>query len=409
VNASVTGAAAAAFTLPLVIPTNLAAASPTTIDYNLRQPYSSQSNLTVEQQLPWGTTLQMSYAMTRGIKLYRRAEQNPRIPLGTPVNGTCVNTGKTTFNLSSPYCFLGTEPRINPVWTTSIAQLVADSNSWYHGLQVQLRKRMSRGLQFQSSYTWSKAIDETQGMTDAENAASHYAAANGFSRGMDKGPSSFDIRHNWSFNALYALPRANMTGFAGGMLNGWRLGGIVRMRSGLPFSPALGANRSNSGTLNGPGGLDRPDYLPGANAADITSGTSHSYDGKACATAGAQLGTPNLWFDPCAFGLPAAGFFGNAGRNSMRGPSLSNVDFSITKDTPLRMLGEAGRLEFRMETFNLFNHASFATPEVGVADSPNAAVIFPGNATVTRLSSAGVIQRTSTLSRQIQFALKILF
>jgi hypothetical protein len=76
------------------------------------------------------------------------------------------------------------------------------------------------------------------------------------------------------------------------------------------------------------------------------------------------------------------------------------------------MLGESGRLEFRMETFNLFNHANFATPEVGVADTPNAAVVFPGSATAAteaRLSSVGIIQRTSTLSRQIQFALKILF
>ena len=91
---------------------------------------------------------------------------------------------------------------------------------------------------------------------------------------------------------------------------------------------------------------------------------------------------------------------------------MSNVDFSISKDTPLKMLGEAGRLEFRMETFNLLNHANFATPEVGVADTANAAVIFPGSATAAteqRLPSVGQILKTSTQSRVIQFALKILF
>jgi hypothetical protein len=206
------------------------------------------------------------------------------------------------------------------------------------------------------------------------------------------------------------LPRTQKEGFVGGLLNGWRLGGIARYRTGLPFSPVLGANRSGSGTLNGPSGLDRPDFLPGVVASNITSGVS-----SGCSRIGGNIapgtpvGTPDLWFDPCAFGLPNAGFFGNAGRNSLRGPTLANVDFSITKDTRVKFLGEAGNLEFRMETFNLFNHANFATPEVGVADSPNAAVVFPGNATASRLSSVGIIQRTSTTSRQIQFALKLIF
>jgi len=414
VTSTTGGPAADAFSFPLKIPTALSAASPTGLDYNLKQPYSSQSNLTLEQELPWQTTLQLSYAMTRGIKLLRHAEQNPTIPYGTPVNGACVNSGGPVKYLSTPYCFTGTEPRINTVWN-SMNQVVADSNSWYHGLQFQLRKRMSRGLQFQSSYTWSKSIDETENLTDAENEASHFAVANGLNRGMDKAPSSFDIRHNYSFNALYALPRnANATGLVGGLVNGWRLGGIFRYRTGLPFSPALGAARSRSGTLNGPAGLDRPDYLPGVVASDLISGTS-----SGCARSGGDIapgtpvGTPDLWFDPCGFGLPAAGFFGNAGRDSMRGPNLSNLDFSITKDTPLRMLGEAGRLEFRVETFNLFNHASFKTPAVGVADSAAAGVVFPGNpASIgqeARLDSVGIIQGTSTLSRQIQMALKIVF
>src|SRR5207248_4170113 len=107
----------------------------------------------------------------------------------------------------------------------------------------------------------------------------------------------------------------------------------------------------------------------------------------------------------CGFALPSLGFLGNAGRNSLREPGLSNVDFSISKDTRLRFLGEGGRLEFRAEAFNLFNHANFATPEVGVADQPNAAVVFPGSTsalTELPLSTAGTILKTATASRQIQ-------
>ncbi|OFV92709.1 MAG: hypothetical protein A3H28_09965 [Acidobacteria bacterium RIFCSPLOWO2_02_FULL_61_28] len=411
--------AAAAFTLPLTLPLtgNISAGG---IDYNLQQPHSFQANLSVEQALPWNMALNVTTAYTRGINLYRRTEGNPTTPLGTPsvVNGvnTCLSTGATTFNPTGTHCWLATDTRrLNLAWGTA-NRLVADSNSWYNGLQVGLRKRMTHGFQFEMNYTYSKVIDETQGIIDAENTASHPAASDPWNRGRDRGPSSFDLHHNWSFNTLYALPRiSNASGVVGGLVNGWRLGGIMRVRTGFPFSPVLNANRSRSLTLNGPGGLDRPDFLPGVVAGDLTSGTSRGClnpNGTTFVAAGTPVGTPDLWFDPCAFALPSAGFLGNAGRNSMRGPGLSNVDFSISKDTPLKMLGEAGRLEFRMETFNLLNHANFATPEVGVADTANAAVIFPGSATAAteqRLPSVGQILKTSTQSRVIQFALKLLF
>jgi hypothetical protein len=269
-------------------------------------------------------------------------------------------------------------------------------------------------LQFQSNYTWSKVTDETQGIVDAENTASHFGAADPWNRNRDRSPSSFDLRQNWSLNALYALPQfSNAGGFKGGLVNGWRLSGIGRVRTGFPFSPVLNGNRSLSKALGGSGtnGLDRPDFLPGVTADSLTSGVSRGCGSIASGTA---VGTPNLWYDPCGFALPSLGFLGNAGRNSMRGPGLSNVDFSISKDTRLRFLGEGGRLEFRAETFNLFNHANFATPEVGVADQPNAAVVFPGSTSPSvrseaPLPTAGTILKTSTTSRQIQFALKILF
>ncbi|MEQ1946720.1 MAG: TonB-dependent receptor [Bryobacteraceae bacterium] len=410
---TVSGGAAANFTLPLVLPTGPGSRSAGGVDFNVQQPYSFQSNFSVEQALFWDMALSVTYANTRGINLYRRTEGNPRVPLGTPtvVNGAnfCASQGATTFNPTGVHCWLGTENRLNTNWADA-SRLVADSNSYYHGLQIGLRKRFNHGLQFQSNYTFSKAIDETQGIVDAENTASHFAASDPFNRRTDRGPSSFDLNHNWSLNALYALPKFSVNGAMSNLVNGWRLGGIIRVRTGFPFTPVLGANRSRSAALGGPAGLDRPDYLPGVDASALTSGVS-----VGCArsgsniAAGTPVGTPNLWFDPCAFGLPSAGFLGNAGRNSMRGPGLSNVDFSISKDTPLKFLGEQGRLEFRMETFNLFNHANFATPEVGVADSYAAAVVFPGNDSTARSATVGEILKTATQSRQIQFALKILF
>jgi hypothetical protein len=224
---------------------------------------------------------------------------------------------------------------------------------------------------------------------------------------LDRGPSSFDVTHNWSFNTIYRLPQLSSSGGVGGILNGWWMSSVLRFRTGLPFTPVLGSNRSRSGAYEGPGGLDRPNLVPGIKASEITSGVSRGCDHI---PAGTPVGTPNLWFDPCAFTLPAPGFLGTAGRNMLRGPGLFNLDFSLSKDTPLGFLGEDGRLEFRAEFFNILNHANFATPEVGVADTPAAAVIFPGAATgERRLTTVGEILKTSTQSRQIQFGLKFLF
>jgi outer membrane receptor protein involved in Fe transport len=409
------------FAIPLVFPSGPGARSANGTDFNLGQPYSIQSNLTIERELPWDMATTVSYVGNRGVHLYRRTEGNPLIPAGTPgvdANGNrvCRNAGPVAFDPTGPKCWLGTEPRVNRNWDFA-SRVQADSNSFYNALQVQLRKRLTRGLQLQGSYTYSKAIDETQGLVDAENLTSHYAASDPFNRLRDRGVSSFDVTHTFSLNMIYRLPRLiSSTGPVGGLANGWWVSGILRVNSGFPFTPTLAANRSRSGVLGNARGLDRPDLVPGIKASDITKGTSRGCDFIA---PGTPIGTPNLWFDPCAFTLQPDGFLGTAGRNIVRGPSLTNLDLSMAKDTGLRMLGENGKLEFRAEVFNILNHANFATPEIGLGDTPSAALVFPGSASEVgpngslvpqqRLPSVGRILKTITPSRQIQFSLKVLF
>ncbi|HYR91200.1 MAG TPA: TonB-dependent receptor [Terriglobia bacterium] len=409
------------FTLPLVFPAGPGARSAGGPNFDLGQPYSVQSNFTIERELPWDMAATVSYVGNRGTHLYRRTEGNPLIPAGTPgvdANGNrvCRNAGPVAFDPTGPKCWLGTETRVNRNWDAA-SRIQSDSNSFYNALQVQLRKRLGRGLQFQGSYTYSKAIDETQGLVDAENLTSHYAASDPFNRLLDRGVSSFDITHNWSFNTIYRLPQLISSGGpVGGLLNGWWVSGIFRVNNGLPFTPTLGANRSRSGVLGNARGLDRPDLVAGIKAADINKGTSRGCDFIA---PGTPVGTPNLWFDPCAFTIPPDGFLGTAGRNIVRGPGLTNLDFSMAKDTPLRMFGENGKLEFRAEVFNILNHANFATPEIGLGDTLSAALVFPGSPSEfgsggnlipqQRLPSVGKILRTITPSRQIQFSLKLMF
>ena len=111
------------------------------------------------------------------------------------------------------------------------------------------------------------------------------------------------------------------------------------------------------------------------------------------------LGGPSLYFDPCAFTIPAAGFLGTAGRNLLRVPGFANLDFSLVKDTGLSFV-EGGKLQFRAEIFNILNRANF--------DPPNRIAYAAVQNVEAPLGNAGTITSAAT-SRQVQFALKVLF
>ena len=191
---------------------------------------------------------------------------------------------------------------------------------------------------------------------------------------------------------------------AGKLLNGWMASGILSLRTGFPIEPRLGSNRSRSKSLSGSfgGTTDRPDLVAGRTNDDITQGTSTGCLGVPIGT---KLGGPERYFDPCAYTIPAAGFLGTAARNSLVGPGLANLDLSLVKETALGFLGEAGKLEFRAEFFNILNRVNFGNPN---------ATIFAGSST-TQLgpyveapaSSGATITGTRGTSRQIQFALKL--
>ena len=156
------------------------------------------------------------------------------------------------------------------------------------------------------------------------------------------------------------------------LVSGWQWSGAFTAQSGFPFTPLVGSNASGTGDTQNP---DVPNWNP-------------DFKGPVV------LGRLDQWFDPRAFLMPAAGTFGNVARGSFNGPGLWNLDTSLAKRFAV---SEQMRMEFRAEAFNVFNHANFGSPN---------AIVFTGN---SYSSSAGVITATSTTSRQIQFALKLLF
>ena len=209
------------------------------------------------------------------------------------------------------------------------------------------------------------------------------------------GPSLFHVANVFVTNGTYTLPWANrLTGVQGAILKGWQLNGIFTMRSGSPGLLLLGFN--NSRNLQAGGGLaDRPDLRPGFSN-NPTKGTTKGCIGI---PAGKKLGTPELWYDPCAFALPEPGTYGNVGRMTIIGPGYANVDMGLTKNFAVR---EGQSLSFRAEFFNLLNHPNFRVP----AGNRNPVI---SDASGNARADAGRITDVVGTSRQIQFGLKYTF
>jgi hypothetical protein len=338
------------------------------VQWDIKVPNVHVWNFNIQRQF-WGdTVLTAGYAGSRGVHLLRSGDINLRTPVQQP-DGT--------------YLFSPTGPRKNTAFTT-IELKSSDGNSWYNSGILEIRKRW-RGLTAQSSYTWSRNIDTTQASTffsDATNSTTNaMPELPGFN--YNKGLADFNSSHNWVFNAMYSLPSGNHW-----TLSGWQVSSIINARTGNPVTVFLQNNWSASGWAPsiGPGlGFDRPSLAPG-----FTHET-------------AVLGRPEQWFDPRAFVLPRQGTLGNLGRNALRGPNYQTIDFSVSKNTRVRRLGEAGMIQFRAEIFNLGNRANFRL-------SPPSLQAFAGSTAADPvLATFGVVRDTIPSARQVQFALRVAF
>jgi len=339
------------------------------VQWDLDNPRVHVYNANVQQEL-WGrTAITVGYAGSRGQHLLRSGDVNLAQPTGTTADGR-------------PFIAAGT-PRINPAFST-IELKSSDGESWYNALIFEVRRRWSEGLSVQSSYTLSKSEDTTQASTffsDATNGTT--SALPEFVPGYNRGPSDFDVRHNWVLNFTWALPGRDMTGATGALLGGWHLSGIWTMRSGQPLTVFVTTNRSRSqwNPSRGPGiGQDRPDYAPGYGPDT------------------AVFGRPDQWFDPAAFVLQPAGTFGNTGRGDFVGPNLRTLDMALSKNVGWARVG--GRVEFRLEAFNILNRANFGTPELRA---------FSGTEGQPVLATFGRITNTVTSARQIQLGIRAVF
>jgi hypothetical protein len=213
--------------------------------------------------------------------------------------------------------------------------------------------------------------------------------------GANRGLSGYGIPLAFTMNYNYELPFGrNATGVVGHLIGGWELSGIFTAQRGQPFTVTAAAPTAlAAGQITN----RSPNQVPGRDRENIISGASTGCTfGTAVLPAGRELGTPNLYFDPCAYELPATLELGNVGRNTLIGPSLVRWDFSAAKNFSLT---EQWKMQFRSEFFNILNHPNFAGP---------AANIFTAGGGLA--GNAGVISRTLNQNwRQIQFALRLTF
>jgi hypothetical protein len=336
----------------------------------VKEPSKIQYNLTLQQQVMKNTVLEVAYIGSESHHLQENGEWNTTVP--TYVNGQPTFPAK--FKQSN---------RINPNFA-SLTTSRWDGNADYNALQVTVRRRSVRGLQYQVFYTYSKSIDDKSTIAGGESRQEPNTLLDFLNPSRDRGRSSFDARHNVVPTITYPFPFHFQHKALELIAGGWTLNGIGTFRTGEPITGRVGSNRSANGDRWSP---DRPNLNPGFSN-NPTSGVTAGCAGIA---AGQKLGTPTLWYDPCAFSKPAAGTYGNLGRNTITGPPLYNVDFSADKGFKLT---EAVNLQFRAEFFNLLDEAHFYAPGFNV---------FSG--------SAGHVSRptSSPDGRLVQFGLKLAF
>jgi hypothetical protein len=354
---------------------------------DLKMPTLISWTLGVEQQITANTTLTLRYVGSHGYHEIVGIDANTPIPticLASPCPATYPSNfpaglAGTPVPAGSYYIPAG-RPKANPslanTWTW-----FGWGDSLYNALEVDFNRRFSNGLALRGVYTWSKALDDGDSVNGTTAGNAPGLVANPYDIRADWGPATFDVRNIGVISAVYDLPfgkgkryGSSLSGFGSVMASDWSVNSILTLQSGFPFTAQLSYNPSNNGDTRNP---VRPFLNPNFTGNPI-------------------LGTPAQWFNPNVFLQPPAnsGFWGNAPRDNLVGPGLATWDFSTIKNTKLR---ESLSLQFRAEIFNLTNRANFNTP---------ALITF----TPSGLSgTAGAITSTSTTTRQVQFALKLLW
>jgi hypothetical protein len=299
----------------------------------------------------------------------------------------------------------------------AIRYLSWPGSSSYNALQIGVKEQMSHGVQIQGSYTWGKSIDNNSGVVAGDTFGNGIGSLSWFDLRLSRAVSDYNVPRVLVVNASWLLPTIkSVPAVVGWAVNGWELGGILKLNDGPPFTPTFGTAGGDPLGLNSTDPWAFPDRLSGPGCSSLVNpGNPNNYIKTQCFSVPSA---PSMAFwtascDPTPFtdnnGNPVAVPFpqcfnlrGNAGRNILPGPGLVNLDFSLFKNNPVRRISETFNVQFRAEIFNILNHANFALPV-----EPDNTDVFDNTGAPT--GTEGLLTTTTTSSRQIQFALKVVW
>jgi hypothetical protein len=296
------------------------------IPSNLVNPLIYQWNFNIERQLPGNFLLTAAYVGTRGQRLYLNQELNPGI------NGI----------------------RSNPSRGSILSRSNLGSSS-YNGLQIDLERRLTRGLLIRANYTYSKAIDNGSEVFTVQNSS---FPQNPLNASLERGLSAFDHRQRVAITWVYNLPFAMGKGPLNYVTKGWLVSGTTQLQSGSPTVVYTQLDLAGSLRANGRPNAGNPNATINYSDACLNSTT--------CITGVGQL-QPNgsiVDYNTGAAGnaslfryvVPITGF-GNLGRNTVENPGTVDWSMAVSRSFPIPKL-EGHRIEFRAEAFNPFNHAN---------------------------------------------------
>lgn len=331
-------------------PTAPDALNGTSVHYNLLHTPPKeiwQYNLEIQRELGPNMALKVAYVGSHGYHQERWLDLN-QIPVAAL--GPNDTTGLT-------------DARQYPNFQ-SVSGEQWDAISNYNALQTTIEKRVSSGLQFNFNYTWSKYLDE------ADNCAwncAYNTGQNGWDLRSNYGPAAYDIRSMFKGRIVYKLPFGkgaqflNSNSILDEVIGGWQTAATVQWQSGNPFTPE---EWDYWNTYSQGGGLFA-NVVPGVNP----------YAG------GRKIGPNASWYNANAFSNPPAGTYGDAGRNSLRGPSLSNINFSLGKNFTI---WRESKFQLRADASNVLNHPSFGLPDgvMGPGHTPSVTSLTVGGRAV---------------------------
>lgn len=378
-----------------------------------------QYSASVQQQLPGNAVLTVAYVGSQGRNLFLRGItnritdviMNPSTGAGTVVREFSAVNGTTVTNQFA-----------------EIDTKTSGGNDHYNALEVVLNRRFSQGLTLGGQYVWGHSSGNSNGSKDARSSSNNYSFASEYSDNIS------DVRQSVNFSLLYEVPYgtgkkygSSASPVAKALASGWQIGTIFNARTGLPIDveivrPAVVYRNTTTGVItskpvvvngvvqtvplvNVPGGgqsrnVARPDLVPGVDP--YIHGQGWQY------------------LNPAAFAMPQPGTYGNLGRNALRGPSISQLDLTLSKKFPVT---ETMNFEFRAECFNILNSPVYQVPGYGIVTGSQVrladatGVIQPGQAYTAAAAGGGFGALTSTVSntvgsgtnRQFQLALRYNF